>query len=111
LITRADLEEAVAECNGLRNPNANTCIKLAAYYTILNEMDKAEQEPVRILPAYSGAADPPENTVRIGSRSRFAEIVDGTELGKFYNIMDELMDTLQVVNPPLYAGVLRKFQE
>ena len=35
MITEQDLLEAIAECQGQRNPNANTCIKLAAYYIIL----------------------------------------------------------------------------
>ena len=38
MITEKDLQEAIAECQGERNPNANTCIKLAAFYTIRNEL-------------------------------------------------------------------------
>lgn len=34
MIKLEDLEEAIAECQGQRNPNADTCIKLAAFYTI-----------------------------------------------------------------------------
>ena len=51
MITLDDLEAAIAECEGERNPNANTCIKLAAYYTILNE--KQGKPPV-----YSYSAEP-----------------------------------------------------
>ena len=36
MITRRDLLEAIDKCQGQKNPNANTCIKLAAYYTILD---------------------------------------------------------------------------
>ena len=36
MITRKDLIEAIEKCQGQKNPNANTCIKLAAYYTILD---------------------------------------------------------------------------
>ena len=38
LIREQDLREAIAECQGKRNPDANTCIKLAAYFTILQNM-------------------------------------------------------------------------
>ena len=38
MITERDLLEAIAECEGTPKPNANTCVKLAAYYTILNNM-------------------------------------------------------------------------
>ena len=34
MITEMDLQEAIAECQGKRNPNADTCIKLAAFYII-----------------------------------------------------------------------------
>ena len=31
MITEHDLKEAIAECEGNRNPDARTCIKLAAH--------------------------------------------------------------------------------
>ena len=68
MITEKDLMEAIAECQGQRNPNANTCIKLAAYYTILNNLQAtAEKSSVVVskneTPAYSYA--PPHNTENI----------------------------------------------
>ena len=38
-----DLNEAIAECQGKRNPDANTCIKLAAYLTIKNALYPEEK--------------------------------------------------------------------
>ena len=38
MIREEDLQEAIAECQGQRNPNANTAIKLAAFYTIRREL-------------------------------------------------------------------------
>ena len=32
VIREDDVREAIAEMQGQKNPNANTCIKLAAYY-------------------------------------------------------------------------------
>ena len=50
MITERDLQEAIAECNGERNPNANTCIKLAAFLTIQKEMfGKPEEKPRKDL--------------------------------------------------------------
>ena len=44
MITEKDLQEAIAECQGQRNPNASTCIKLAAFLTIQKELfGKSEQ--------------------------------------------------------------------
>lgn len=106
MITRSDLEEAIAECQGLRNPNANTCIKLAAYYTILNEMDKGAEPP----PTYSMAASPPDDRIYMDSDTEFATVVEGVDRRTFFEVMDELMETIRILNPPLYAGVLRKFK-
>ena len=38
MITEQDLQAAIAECEGVRNPTSNTCLKLAAYYTIKDKM-------------------------------------------------------------------------
>ena len=57
MITEEELQEAIAECQGQRNPNANTCLKLASYLTILDHQ-KAE-EPHRTTYSF---APPPDNT-------------------------------------------------
>ena len=44
MITEKDLRAAIAECQGARNPNASTCIKLAAFYTILNNLYPEQKE-------------------------------------------------------------------
>ena len=54
MITEKDLQEAIAECEGQRNPNANTCIKLAAFYTIRQHMFGEDQ----ISEAHSFASQP-----------------------------------------------------
>ena len=107
MITEKDLVEAIAECQGERNPNANTCIKLAAYYTILNEMNKDEEV---YLPSYSMAADPQDDRVRYESDTEFSRSVNGLPVGDVMAVMDELMTALSVLNPRMYAGVLRKFE-
>lgn len=104
MITEKDLQEAIAECQGTRNPNANTCIKLASYYTILDHM---KEEP---LPAYSYASEKEETNVDYYSDTEFSRIVSVMGANEVMEIMDELMTTLQVVNPRLYASVIRKLK-
>lgn len=111
MITENDLLEAIAECQGVRNPNANVCIKLAAYYTILDHMnDKIEDEsqPVQFYHSYS-----PENKNAISyeSDSEFSQKIYGRNIDEILPIIDELMTTLQVINPRLYAGVMRKLAD
>lgn len=106
MITEQDLREAIAECQGQRNPNANTCIKLAAYYTILNNM--AEDDKPDPMPTYSFAGPKIENPINYNGDSEFLQLVNGRDQGDVMPVIDELMSTLQVINPRLYNSVLRK---
>ena len=117
MITEQDLIEAIAECQGERNPNANTCIKLAAYYTIKHELfGKPEQLPTpEVSPAvgYSYAdapAEPVETTIDYYSDTDFSRAIDGRPSADIWPVMDELMSTLQVLQPRLYDGVMRRLQ-
>ena len=106
MIRLEDLDAAIAECVGARDPNANTCIKLAAYYTIRNELypDTQEEEPRR-----SFAANPVcEPGVHIDSDSDFAQAVEGLPPDEVWGIMDELVQTVRILQPRVYAAVLRK---
>lgn len=113
MITEQDLQAAIAECEGVRNPTANTCIKLAAFYTIRKHMfGKENDEPV----GYSYAQAPEEMAIsnpviNYESNTEFSQAIAGRNPLEIWGIMDELMTTLQVVNPRLYAGVMRKIAE
>lgn len=103
MITERDLQEAIAECNGHRNPNAATCIKLAAYYTIRNQLYPSSspatmrEEEKRTL-----------NVIEYNSDTEFAQLISGKEPDEVFAVMDELMSTLQIVQPRLYDSVMRK---
>ena len=107
MITEKDLREAIAECQGTRNPNASTCMKLASFYTILDHM----QEPP---PVYSYSA-PPESTtekiVEYSSGTEFSGVVNGMSMDRLLPVLDEAMTAIQVLNPRLYASILRKLEE
>lgn len=107
MITERDLEQAIAECQGERNPNANTCIKLAAFYTIKHEL-YGNPEPLEALPSYSYASGP---TIEYTSDSDFASIINGKDPSDVWPVMDELMSTLQTIMPRLYDGVMRRLQD
>ena len=105
MITQQDLKQAVAECQGERNPNANTCIKLAAFLTIQRELF-GEEKQAEQLPAYSYASAPVRNTIEIESDSEFAQAVNGMDLDEFLPIINELMETLRIIQPRLYNAVM-----
>lgn len=104
MITERDLDEAIAECQGTRKPDANTCIKLAAFYTIRRELfRKPETEQYSYAP-------PPDNpeTVTIDSGSEFARAINGRKQAEIWPIMEELMETVYTIEPRLYRAVMDK---
>jgi len=112
MITEKDLQEAIAECNGERNPNANTCIKLAAFLTIQREMfGSPEEKPTYSFAESPQVQNPVFDTVTYDSGTEFSDAVYGMKTDELMIIMDELMTALQVINPRLYAGVMRKIED
>lgn len=127
MITQQDLQAAIAECIGERNPNANTCIKLAAYYTIRDhlfpqETDQLTKQTVASqigdnnfeIHNASSFAPPPddvESTIDYYSDTEFGRLIDGRKASDIWPIVDELVsEAVQVTNPRLYAAFLRKIQ-
>lgn len=104
MIRPDDLREAIAECQGERNPNANTCMKLAAYYTILREMEGAEN------PSYSYDSAPVSKVV-YSSDTEFSAAIKGKNEASVWAVIDELMSTLEAIQPRLYSAVIRKLRE
>lgn len=103
MIKEQELLEAIAECQGERNPNANTCIKLAAYYIILDNIKEKAQ-----IPTYSFSEPPGQ--VRYDSGSEFSEAIKGLDADKVYDIIDELMDAVQVMIPKLYRATIERLK-
>ena len=84
--------------------------KLATLYTIKNQMNQSETKPQEPRQAYSLAAAPESaSTDRYGD-SEFLREIEGRDQEDVFRIMDDLMDTLQVANPRVYNGVLRKIR-
>lgn len=114
MITEKDLQEAIAECQGERYPNANTCIKLAAYLTIQEHLFGKQPNDVPVPDLrYSYASDPAERvetTIEYYSDTEFSAAIEGRKANEIWSIMDELMSVLQTTNPRLYAGVMRKIE-
>ena len=110
MITEQDLREAIAECEGQRNPTSSTCIKLAAFYAIRNELFGKNDRDYDREPMYSYAA-PPTATISYGGESDFARTINGMDPAKVWPVMDELMDTVHTLMPRLYDGVMRRLQE
>lgn len=107
MITEKDLQEAIAECEGERNPNANTCMKLAAFYTIRNEMFGTSPSPVNDIPyEYSGYS----GSVGYDSGTEFSDMIKGKDFNDVIPLMDELMESVKIVLPRLYESVINRLR-
>ena len=106
MITENDLRAAIAECQGERSPNANTCIKMAAYYTLLDNLYPERKEYSYAPPAVIEA-----NVVTYQSDTGFGQMINGKSSDKVWRVMDELMTVIQVLKPNLYDGVMRKLSD
>ena len=108
MITERDLQEAIAECEGQRNPNANTCIKLAAFYTIRQHMFGNTPETYSFDPGPRITENVESSGFQYDSGTEFSDAMNRLGVDATVPIVDELMTTLSVINPRLYAGVMRK---
>lgn len=110
MITEKDLQEAIAECLGQRNPNTSTCIKLAAFYTIQRELFGEEKNAAQ-LPGYSFATQAdPKPTIENDSGSEFAQAINGREQAEIWPLMDEMMETIHAIHPRLYRAVMDRLR-
>lgn len=105
MITEKQLHEAIAECEGQRSPNANTCIKLASYYTILNQMNKHDDQ--FLAQTYSRST----GDIEYESNTEFMELAKEKDVYEVWRLVDELVSTVQVLQPNLYRSFIRHMME
>lgn len=89
MFSKNEIRQAIAETEA----NAQTyedCVKLATFYEIQDHL-------------YS--EDAPK---AINGDSDFLQAVNGKDNEAVWRVLDELMDTLKLINPHLYDGVMRK---
>lgn len=81
--------------------------KLADLYAVWDKMlDDSQKEP-RIA-AYSESTAPESEVLGQYGDSDFLRAVAGRDSSAAWSVIDELMDTLRVVNPRAYESVMRK---
>jgi len=108
MIREEDLREAIAECEGARNPTSSTCIKLAAYYALLNQkFPKSSESENPDVPRYSFASMP---DLTFGD-SEFSKTVEEKGIGRCFPIIEETMGALEIVMPKLFNAMMRKLEE
>lgn len=110
MITEKDLREAIAECQGARNPNATTCIKLAAYYTILNTLyPEKKEEPVDV--GYSMMPSYDEYVPQIRGESEFMNVCSQKDIVDVLGVLDEHMEAIKLLYPKEYDSIIEKIRD
>lgn len=113
MIYEHDLDESIARYQGEVNPSIETCRKLAACLIVKKELfGNAEQvERAEDANSYSYAAapaEPIENTIDYYSDTDFSRAIDGRDPADIWPIIDELVSTIQVIQPRLYDTFMRR---
>ncbi|MDE6789346.1 MAG: hypothetical protein K2J47_08520 [Ruminococcus sp.] len=100
MLTKRELTDAIRECEDSPSSYQN-CQRLATFYTIYDHMFPPErQSEVRA-----------EKVIEDYGKSDFLLSIGRKNAEKVWNVIDELMSTLQAVNPKLYDGVMRKIYD
>ncbi len=99
MLTKRELLNAIKELED-STPTYEKCKKLVTFYTLYDYMyaePKNETVEEKVVGAYG--------------ESEFMSVIKGMSCDKVWEVMDELMSTLKVLNPNLYEGVLVKLAE
>lgn len=108
MLTRESLSEAIRET--YEKPDSyEKATKLATFLTLKSLLYPDAQES-------KAAYDPPSRAgadcrVKGYGDTEFFTTLAGMDEARAWAVMGELMDTLQVLNPRLYAGVIRQLRQ
>ena len=107
VLTETDLACKIAEYRCRETITESDCVKLAAFLTVRDFLFPQDVEESQ----YSFSVSSSAGIVNHDSESEFFQTANGMDAGKVWKVIDELMETLQVINPRLYAGVMRKLKD
>ncbi len=103
MFSRRELLNAIAECETGNNSFQN-CQKLATLYSIYDHL-YSERAPMPMQETIQ------ETKIDAHGDSDFLQAVTGKDAKQVWPVMDELMSTVQTLQPRLYDAVLRKLNQ
>lgn len=104
-----EIEWAISELEQ-EESSFNVYAKLANLYTVRKEM-LSDPETQKHMSLYSEASDPIPTQIEQYGDSDFLIAISGKDPAKAWVIMDELMETLRVVNARAYDRIMRKLSQ
>lgn len=103
MISEKELLKAIEDCE--RNLNSlQGCEKLSALYNVYDHLYGA--------PAmYENVHVTTETVVKTDKDNEFFKAVDGKEAGQIWNIINELMESVKLIQPRLYDATIQKIKD
>lgn len=108
MLKEHEVKEAIAAIENQIDHSPADCARLADLYSI---QDHAFQRNDNYQAAYSQAATPVETALDRYGDSDFLVVVAEKMPDAAWGVMDDLMDTLRVVNPRVYESYMRKMRQ
>lgn len=102
MFTKRELCDAIEECENAPASFQN-CEKLAVFYSLYDRL--FAEKPVEIEQRSV------KNEVQTSANSDFLRVIAGKDWTSLLVILDELMDTIKILQPRLYDAVMQKLQE
>lgn len=98
MFTKAELLKAIEELEDIP-ATYQTAEKLATFYTLYDHLYASEHQERKPVPAE-------EVTIYKHGDSEFLRSIEGKEAGAAWLIIDELMATIQALQPRLYEATI-----
>lgn len=107
MLTKKELQNAIDQFESAPMTYQN-CEKLATFYALYDHMygERVPQEE-----NYSRKERADETKIKVSGTSEFLRLINGKSSEKVWQVMDELMETIQITSPRLYNGVIRKIED
>ena len=103
MIAKRELQNAIDEYKKAPATFAN-CEKLATYLVLFDHLYSDTQEVTKVERIT-------EVVIDTDGESEFLRMIRGEDPRRIWAIMDELMQTIKLINPRLYDGVINKIEE
>lgn len=107
------LDQAIAQNLGAEDPDAWTCMRLAAQLYLKDRLYGQPVEPAPPAQPEQGFAladapqTPADEVVYFPGKSEFAREIDGKRAADIWPIMDEMMSLFAVLHPEMYARAIQ----
>lgn len=114
MLNLSEIDRAIAELEAGRTTFAS-CSKLADLYAVRDKLggriDRREYDAAQSFssePVTAGAMTAEDSIPEGGSD--FLQTIEKKDMKKTLSVIDELMDSLHIVNPRLYENIMRKLR-